>query len=193
MHEPDLTSTFCVEHFEMQSTHPELSNDYENCFWACALCNTNRAKPTEAERTAGAHLLNPSKTLWAAHFSIDEHGEMRPAKDDVDATYTARVYHLTLPNRAVQRKERALAVREGKATARRKKLIASLLRRAEETTNLELKRELYELAESMTSDLEAWKFRAERYAFPPMTASASCKCTAPHEEPHWLRGKLEEI
>mgnify|MGYP001050588417 CR=1 FL=1 len=26
MHEPDLTSTFCVEHFEMQSTHPELSN-----------------------------------------------------------------------------------------------------------------------------------------------------------------------
>jgi hypothetical protein len=91
LHESDLSQgmgveglgLMWIEHRFLQSTHESERDRYENCIYACRLCNQARGTAPLID-TRGHRLLDPTETAWAEHF--EERRDLLEAKSgDVSA------------------------------------------------------------------------------------------------------------
>lgn len=108
LHESDFKPTgveglaiTSVEHVVAQSEDEDQRNDYNNCLYACMLCNT--ARNATARRDAkGRRLLDPTQTSWADHFEFSGY-ELVARHGDADAEYTAESYDIGDPRKTRMR------------------------------------------------------------------------------------------
>ncbi len=92
-----------IEHQTLKSKAPKKANDFENCFFACRLCN--RARGTKPREHQGARLLDPTHKAWVDHFELVE-DRLRPVPGDIDAEYTRFAYDLDDPEKVSRRRAR---------------------------------------------------------------------------------------
>lgn len=122
LHETDLADAtgeaegsglMWIEHRLSRSRHPGESNRYENCLYSCRYCNGAR-QAAPVEDTDGRCLLDPTRTAWADHFTLDgERLLCRPG--DVHAQYTHDAYSLDAPRKVRLRADRARLIEECQA------------------------------------------------------------------------------
>ncbi len=116
LHERDFMPTggegfavFWIKHREPQSRQAALKNAYDNCLWACRLCNHARGA-TAVKDGAGRRLLDPRTDAWAARFEIQGHSLEVKAAGDGDAEYTHLAYDLADARKTTMRRRRATRV-----------------------------------------------------------------------------------
>lgn len=103
-----------IEHHVSRSRHPDLADDYANCFYSCLFCNQARGDRPDVEQQR--RLLDPCSVPWADHFELAEFS-LQPK--DPDAEYTASCYDLNEPRRVQLRMSRYEAVSEALHVIRR--------------------------------------------------------------------------
>lgn len=166
-----------VEHRILRSDDPDSAGAYDNCLYACRLCNQARGmKPLTSEQ---ARLLDPSSDAWADYF--DAVGDsLRPKLDDKDAQYTYRVYDLDSASKQARRQTRRELIADRlQLLGEIGSLLAELLERIAELQARETQvpiRMLVEVA-ALRSHTERAKKDLHRYAAIPDDAPASCRCS----------------
>lgn len=118
LHEADLVASgaegwgvMAIEHFVPRSAAPDLINNYTNCFYVCALCNSGRGdRPNRAPD--GRNLLNPCDHAWNELFVV-ANDQLQPFDDaGEDAVYTCETYDFNDPRKVRARRLRRLLVRQ---------------------------------------------------------------------------------
>jgi hypothetical protein len=118
LHESDLAGKGAeglglttIEHFVPARTEPWRINQYDNCFYACRLCNRARSGRPVIDST-GRSLLDPCRHRWADHFRITDDGWLLAREEDGDAAYTEWAYDLNDLRKVELRQWRATTIRE---------------------------------------------------------------------------------
>ncbi|MEK6608242.1 MAG: hypothetical protein AABZ30_11315 [Myxococcota bacterium] len=180
MHEADLLEcgvegfgVMGVEHHVTQAVAPERADEYENCLYACRLCNGARADRPERD-VAGRRLLDPCRDAWADRFHRD--GDfLRPNSGDGDAQYTHRVYDLDDPRKRFVRETRAARIREALRAIREcAPVLADLIKRAGHSDSRGARR--LASAEKLRNYLRRAAADLERYRAIPLDADPACRC-----------------
>lgn len=177
-----------IEHYHSVSTTPELINSYNNCLYACRLCNDSRANAPVSIRTR--RLLNPCDDNWSAHFEVK--GDLlQPQNGDLDAEYTHRVYDLDDPRKIRMRQMRRETVNECKALIKGAyRLAEALLDRSfseHDPLSLGAAEELLRCIDLAVKDLAT-------YRAIPADAPQTCRChnEENHTLPSWLEAQVNE-
>jgi hypothetical protein len=182
-----------VEHFVPVSAEGD-ANSYENCFYACRLCNGSRSDAPVVD-LLGRRLLEPCGHTWADHFQAAPDDRLRPMDGDPDAAYTHATYDLDDP--------RKMEIR----CARRRRIEVRLLILSEGLDLLEplldrLRREppeqradLLRVAEQLRRGMDQAVTELLRYAAVPRDADAGCRCgrNDHHRLPAGLADQLLDI
>lgn len=170
-----------VEHRTLQRDDPSLAGVYENCFYACRLCNL--ARGTKDVETPEARLLDPTEDTWADHFDLLG-SSLRPKPGDVDALYTFEVYDLDNESKTSRRRARRELIEDRLELLSRldEKLselldLADAVRRTDFAAFLEVWRGISDLrrqAQRARGDLNFYR------AIPP-DAPQDCRCLPPRD------------
>lgn len=177
-----------VEHRAARSADPSSESAYENCFYACRLCN--RARSFLPISTAEARLLDPTSDRWGTHFNLAG-DQLSPAEGDPDAAYTHRAYQLDDPRKVIRRRARRTWIETqlqhlNDLTGE----IAKLLPLADSA----LRRDLDEFAEvlltirAVRADVRRALGALAIYRAIPADAPSDCRCSPPQDYslPEWL-------
>ncbi len=92
-----------VEHRTTKRDAPDQVGVYENCFYACRLCNM--ARGTKDLETPSARLLDPTADPWGEHFEAVG-SSLLPKSGDADARYTAETYDFDNASKMSRRQAR---------------------------------------------------------------------------------------
>lgn len=100
---------FHVEHFRPKSKFPDLTNEYSNLFYACAICNTFKSsdwpgEPNEALSTPS--YADPSQVDYNSIFNVDDRGSLTGA--NVAASYMITKIYLNRPQLILERRDSLL-------------------------------------------------------------------------------------
>lgn len=170
-----------VEHRVLKRDDPQRAGDYENCLYACRLCNS--ARGTKDLVTAEARLLDPCEDPWAAHFEAQEDA-LQPKHGDVDAHYTYKAYDLDSESKTSRRRARRELIGDRlKLVAQLEDELAALLELADPVreTDFETFSELWR----EISDLRQQAHRAvgdlRLYRAVPRDAPEDCRCSERRE------------
>lgn len=159
-----------IEHFYPASTHPQLVNDYDNCFYVCRMCNDARASAAVASGTR--RLLNPCNATWSAHFEHEE-DRVKPRSGDFDAEYTHESYDLDDPRKVRMRRMRRETIQECMALIEKAyDTIDALIERGiqhRDSLSLEAAQELRQCVLLAEKDIA-------RYRAVSMDAPGECRC-----------------
>lgn len=65
---------FTIDHYEPQSTRPDLKNDYSNLMWCCGRCNELKSdfSPPNVARTDGNRYFRPDTDRFSDHFMLGD-------------------------------------------------------------------------------------------------------------------------
>lgn len=175
-----------IEHRELRSTHPELADDYANCFHACRFCSGARAtRPATA--ADGRRLLDPCRETWAMHFQAAD-GRLSPLPGDRDAEYTHSTYRIDDARRVLMRRRRARDLPVARRTdGDGPRRIEVLLRMAAAAGDAD-RRELEAAARDLNFQVGTARDVLRRYAAVPADAPRTCRCgdAVPRHLPAWL-------
>jgi 5-methylcytosine-specific restriction endonuclease McrA len=63
--------SFQIDHYEPQTSRPDLANDYQNLMYSCDECNRLKldVDPPPAAKEAGQRFYRPDGDVWDHHFS----------------------------------------------------------------------------------------------------------------------------
>ena len=184
-----------VEHRRTRKEAPDLAAVYDNCYYACRLCNQARGtKPIEVD---GVALLDASKDAWADHFEYSG-DHLKPKEGDRAAEYTHRAYDLDSPSKTIRRALRRELILDrlrllseiGREIAELLEL-AGRLRMSQPDSFDQLWRsikDLREQAQRAASDLSV-------YRAVPVDAPESCRCKADDAMtlPAWLEQQCIDV
>jgi 5-methylcytosine-specific restriction endonuclease McrA len=184
-----------VEHRIPRSSDPTLENSYENCLYACRLCNRSRsAHPLEPQ---GATLLDPTQHSWSDHFILAD-DLLRPvAPSDAAAAYTHRTYQLDDPRKVVRRRTRRELIDDRLQILGLSAEIPELLSLADTVRQTDLRRfgEILREIQRIRDDSRRALQDLERYPGIPADAPETCRCgeSADHRLPGYLEEQMLEI
>ena len=189
LHETDLAvygveglGVMGVEHFLPISLDPDAANEYENCFYACRLCNGGRGAAPVAGR---AHrLLNPCSDAWGEHFEAAG-DQLVPKQGDRDAEYTARTYDLNDPRKMRLRKLRRELLSEClDLLVEGPRQVETLIGLSESRNDVEI----LKAAQDLQRCIQLAAREARRYAAIPVDAPQGCRCGRRDDPalPEWL-------
>ncbi len=184
-----------AEHRILQRDDPSLAGAYENCLYACRLCNL--ARGTKDLETPEARLLDPTEDPWAEHFEILG-SSLRPKPGDADARYTFDTYDLDNESKTSRRQARQELIEDRlNLLSRIEKELAVLLDLAEEVRSTDF--ETFLEAWREISDLRRQSRRARGdlgfYRAIPRDAPEDCRCPQPRNLtlPSALAGQCCEV
>jgi 5-methylcytosine-specific restriction endonuclease McrA len=201
LHEADLTplgseglGLMTIEHFVPASVDADRVSEYENCYYACRLCNQARANAPCRDRL-GRRLLSPCSHVWSEHFRVEAPDRLVPVEGDGDAAYTAQVYDLNDPRKVnfrnfrYARVQECLAVLEGVPEE-----IWTLLEHCA-VESPERSAVLLRLAQRMRSVILRAFLDLQRFVAIPRDADAHCRCghRSHHAPPAALAEQALEI
>lgn len=189
LHEADLAvygveglGIMGVEHFVPVSLDADAVNDYENCFYACRLCNGARAS---VPVTDGQHrLLNACMDSLAEHFEA-ANDQLLPKSDDRDAIHTASTYDLNDPRKSRLRKLRREMLSECLDLLQdgptRVKILIGLSEKHNDVDILDAARDLQRCIQIAATEVL-------KYAAIPVDAPQGCRCEEQENTalPEWL-------
>jgi len=184
-----------IEHFTPVSHAEEKGNDYDNCFYACRLCNGARQdRPRQDEQ--GRNLIHLVGSVWGDRFALTEAGHLVPGEADRDAQYTAEAYDLNDPRKVVARQTRKRHLEAWmKLFQEGPRLVASLISLCETEVSSEKASRLLEAAFVIQQQLEQAREDIRRYAAVPEDASLECRCgnRGQCSLPSWLEEQIQEM
>ena len=167
-----------TEHRTPRSADPGRANDYDNCLYACRLCNT--ARGNRPERHQGTRLLDPTEDAWSLHFLAAD-DLLRPADGDAAAAYTHLAYDLDDPRKTERRLARRALVNDRLLLLRDlETIIAEQLELADSLRQKDLESFGRVLQRIRSIRLEARRALGDlkRYAVVPADAPRQCRCGA---------------
>jgi hypothetical protein len=181
MHEADLAEfgterlgVTGVEHFVPVSARGKI-NHYENCFYACCLCNRARSSLSQID-PQGFRLLHPCGHTWASHFEASQDDRLLPVQGDGDAQYTHRTYDLDDPRKVEARRVRRERISESlRILMEGPEILESLVRRLDAEPlgrGFDLERAINHLRQS----IEGAEKSLRRYVAVPVDADRICRC-----------------
>lgn len=182
-----------VEHRVLRRDDASRQNDYENCLYACRLCNRSRSVLPLTE--SGAYLLDPTASAWGAHFEC-ETDLLRPFDGDPDAAYTHRAYELDDPRKVLRRRVRRELVSDRTLLLEDLRVeLATLQERLNASQGQESRASLLDQLERIRSDARRALADLERYLALPVDAPQSCRCQSSryHSLPDELERQLVEV
>ncbi len=189
LHEADLAvygveglGVMGVEHFNPVSLDAGALNDYENCFYACRLCNG--ARTTAPVASGHRRLLNPCTDAWSGYFEAGN-DRLVPKSDDQNAEYTAKTYDVNDPRKMRLRKLRREMLSECLDLLQegppRVEILIGLSEKHSDMEILEAARDLQRCIEIAAREVRT-------YAATPVDAPQSCRCEEQDAPvlPEWL-------
>lgn len=183
-----------IEHLDPASLESGRINDYDNCVYACRLCNRSRAAAPRLN-VEGRRLLDPGQDGWGQRFSISA-DRLLPFQDDPDAVYTSLTYELNDPRkvrRRALRRERLetwlRTLKEGPAAVQRLKAQA---KRTDSRAEAEA---LLETVEILQANISYASTEIRRYLAVPPDADPVCPCGSAdhHRLPEWLAAQVQNL
>lgn len=184
-----------VEHRIPRSFDPTLENDYENCLYACRLCNRSRsARPSELPE---AHLLDPTRNSWSEHFVLADDLLLPAAPSDMDAAYTHRTYQLDDPRKVIRRRMRRELIEDRLQILGLLAELPELMSLADAVRRTDLRRfgEILREMQRIRDDSRRALKDLERYPAIPADAPETCRCgeDAGRRLPDYLEEQLLAI
>jgi len=178
-----------IEHFVPASADADRVSDYENCYYACRLCNQARSDAPIQDRL-GRRLLSPCSHVWSEHFQVEAAGRLSPVEGDADAAYTEQIYDLNDPRKVGFRNFRCERVKECLAVLKNgPEEIWTLLEQCA-VASPEQGAILLRLAQRLRSMTWRAHLDLQRFAAIPKDADALCRCG--HRSHHALPVALAE-
>lgn len=184
-----------IEHFDPASRNATKINDYENCFYACCLCNGSRSDARVVDRESH-RLLNPCTDAWADHFVMTTDDRLSPVDGDVDALRTAAIYDLNAPLKVKLRRWRRKHIEEWLGLVERgPDRVADLLARSARATTRTEAQALLEAAKLLHGCIVRASRDLAGYAAIPQDVDNSCRCgsTANHTLPVWFADQVLDL
>lgn len=194
-HGSERLGLMSVEHFIPTSVDKKPANVYENCFYACRLCNGSRQDAPTID-SQGRRLLQPEMAIWAEHFKLGEADELIPMEGDADAAYTSETYDLNDPQKVWRRRARRERYAEWQALlVEGPRLVTDLLRQCEQTEDAAEADKLLQAASLLRVKLAHALRDWERYRAVPADFPSECRCRTKehHSLPAWLEVQTLEL
>lgn len=184
-----------IEHFIPRSAEKARSLAYDNCIYACRLCNG--ARSNRPVRKGEARLLDPTREPWSDHFErVDD--QIIPKDGNVDAAYTESAYDLNEARRVERRERRRRLLTDRLKLLRRlnTELLelqerAMRIRRKNRSKFVEIWITIGEIRREGRRVLEI----LEMYRAIPRDAAGKCRCGVPdnHSLPEELEWQTLEV
>jgi hypothetical protein len=119
---------FHVEHYKPQSLFPELTNVYDNLFYACGICNVFKSDDWPTEHTAGDYSVPaypcPALVDYSDFLHVDDSTGVASSKT-ITGCYVLERLHLNRGQLVALRVQTALFARIGRAHDDFRKLLDS--------------------------------------------------------------------
>ncbi len=184
-----------VEHRILKRDDPSLAGVYENCLYACRLCNL--ARGTKDLETPEARLLDPTEDPWAWHFEALG-SSLRPKPGDADARYTFEAYDLDNESKTSRRQARRELIEDRlKLLSRIEEKLALLLDLADEvrSTDAEIFREAWREISDLRQQARRARGDLSFYQAVPPDAPRDCRCQPPRDLtlPQSLAGQCRRV
>jgi hypothetical protein len=180
-----------IEHLWLENTHPERSNDYENCVYACRYCNRSRyTSPRVDDR--GRRLLDPTESAWADHFTpVGDVLECAP--DDNDGCYTRDAYELNDELKVKLRARRAMLMQEWLASLQNDPPRIEALQRIAGKAGAH-REEIQDIVSALLARMRTARRELAGYAAIPGDCDGACRCRSQehHALPSWLEAQVRE-
>lgn len=170
-----------VEHRILKRDDPSLAGAYENCLYACRLCNL--ARGTKDLETPEARLLDPTSDPWAEHFEA-RGSSLHPKPGDADALYTFDVYDLDSESKTSRRQARRELIEDRlKLLSRIEEDLAVLLDLADEVqrTDFETFLEVWQEISDLRQQARRARGDLNFYRAVPPDAPEDCRCPPPRD------------
>lgn len=118
---------FHVDHFRPKKRFPAQLHEYDNLFFACAICNVFKSDDWPGDvgdSGAGVGYLKPSEVDYATVFSVSDHAV---SGHNIASRYMIHKLYLNRPQLVLERREHAAHARAVQVATRINELVGKLL------------------------------------------------------------------